>query len=280
MKVVQMKSKALSIPLRKPFTGVSQLPREIINTVLVELQTEEGLGGYGLAFAWNNRQVKSLKACIDDLEDVIIGQDIFRWAEAWQKLWNNTKHMGHQGYGIYALSALDTALWVLQAEALGKPLAHLLGGFRDTVPVYASHMLFRNWSLEELQRDAASLVDQGFRAIKMNMGDKPSKVELERLKAVREAVGPDVDLLIDVNWAWSVTQSIQMGRELECFNVYWLEDPVHSDDVDQLLQVSSALDMPVAAGETFCTKFGFSPLVEKKGCRHSHHRSAACWGSD
>ena len=247
---------ALSIPLVS--RGVN------VNPILVQLVTDDGLEAFGLAHAMLDRGVKSLKACIDDLKETIIGQDIFRWAEAWQKLWQDTGRMGHGGYGIYALSAIDTALWCLQAKALGMPLARLLGGYREEVPAYASHLLFRNWSLDELQKDAASLVEQGFRIMKMNMGDKPTKVELERLKAVREAVGEDIGIMVDVNWAWTVSQAIQIGRELERYNVYWLEDPLASDDADDLAQVANALDMPVAAGETFYHKYGFRPLLEKR----------------
>jgi len=264
MKVVKMKTSALSVPLTWPFTGGRQQPRERINPVIVELTTDDGLEAFGLAFAWNDRRVNSLKASIDDLEDVVIGQDVMRWAEAWEKLFNATRHMGHHGYGIYALSAIDTALWCLRAKALGLPLASLLGGYRSEVPAYASHLLFRNWSLDELQRDAASLVEQGFRIIKMNMGDKPARVELERLKAVREAVGEDVGIMVDINWAWTVSEAIQMGREMERYHVYWLEDPLASDDPDELARVAEALDMPVADGETFCTKYDFRRLMEKR----------------
>ena len=264
MKICKMESIVLSILLDKPFRGGRQQPRERINPVLVKLTVDDGIDAFGLAFAWNDRQVKSLKASIDDLDEVVIGQDVFRWAEAWEKLYNATKHMGHNGYGIYALSAIDTALWCLRAKALEMPLARLLGGYREEVPAYASHMLFRNWSLDELQKDAASLVDQGFRVMKMNMGDKPFRVELERLRAVREVVGEDIDIMIDVNWAWTMSQAIQIGRELERYNVYWLEDPLSSDDADDLSQVARALDVPVAAGEAFCTKYGFRSLLEKR----------------
>jgi L-alanine-DL-glutamate epimerase-like enolase superfamily enzyme len=263
MKVSNMKSVALSVPLDRPFIGSRQQLREKTNPVIVQLTTDNGLEAFGLAFAWNDRQVKSLKSCVEDLEEIIIGQDVFRGAEAWQKLYNATRHMGHHGYGIYALAAIDTALWVLRAKALGMPLAHLLGGFRERVPAYASHKLFRNWNLDELQRDAAVLVEQGFRIMKMNMGDKPLKVELERLKAVREAVGEDIDIMIDVNWAWTVADAIKIGREIERYNVYWVEDPLASDDPEQLARVAEALDMPVATGETACTKYDFRRLIEK-----------------
>lgn len=262
MKVVKMESVALSLPLEWPFTGAWRF--EKINPVVVQLTTDEGLEAFGLAIAWNDRQIASLKASIDDLEDIIIGQDVFRWAEAWQKLWQGTGWMGHHGYGIFALSAIDSALWNLRAKALGIPLARLLGGYREEVPAYASHLLWRDWSLEQLQKDAASLVERGFRAMKMNMGDKPARVEIERLKAVREAVGEDVDIMVDVTWSWTVPQAIQMGRELERYNVYWLEDPIPVYDVDGLAQIASALDVPVVVGENFSTKYGFRQLLEKK----------------
>ena len=264
MKIDHMETSALSLPLPTPFLAPGNQFREIVNPVITKISTADGLEAFGVAFTNGDHAVRSLKACLDDLEPIIMGQDIYRWAEAWQKLWWAVRHMGRQGYGIYALSTIDTALWCLRAKALDMPLAKLLGGFRDKVPAYASHMLFRDWSIDRLQKDAASLVDQGFRTVKMNMGDKPNKVELERLKAVREAVGDDIDIMIDVNWAWAVSRSIQIGRELEKYNVYWLEDPLASDDADDLAQVAHALDMPVAAGETYCHKHGFRPLFEKR----------------
>ena len=258
-----MRSVLLSIPLGKPFRAGRQELRERINPVIVQLTADNGLEAFGLAYAWNDRQVKSLKASVEDLEEIIIGQDVFRWAEAWQKLYDGTRYMGHHGYGIYALAAIDTALWVLRAKALEMPLARLLGGFRERVPAYASHMLFRSWSLDELQKDAAFLVEQGFQAMKMNMGDKPFEVELERLKVVREAVGKDVDIMVDVNWAWTAADTIRIGREMERYNVYWIEDPLASDDADQLAQVADALDVPIATGETRCTKYDFRHLIQK-----------------
>jgi L-alanine-DL-glutamate epimerase-like enolase superfamily enzyme len=259
-----MKIVALSIPLTRLIGGRGQHSIEKINPIIVQLTADNGLEAFGLAMTENDRQVKSLKASIEDLREIVIGQDVFRWADAWQKLYEGTGHMGHSGYGIYALSAIDTAMWILRAKELGLPLCHLLGGFRERVPVYASHKLFRNWSLDELQKDAASLVEKGFRAIKMNMGDKPFEVELERLKAVREAVGKDIDILIDINWAWTVADTIRIGRKLEDYGAYWIEDPLASDDPDQLAQVADALDIPIADGETYCTKYGFRQLIEKR----------------
>ncbi len=262
MKVTDMVSTLLSIPLKWPFKNGVAIYKA--NPVIVQLFTDEGLEGIGLASTYNDQRVKSLKACIDDLKEAVVGQDVFRWAETWQKLWNDTMWMGHQGYPIYALAAIDTALWDLRAKAAGLPVARLLGGYRDEVPVYASHLLFRNWSLDQLQKDAAALVAQGFRAMKMRLGVKPFRVEMERVRAVKEAVGDDIDLLVDVNWLWTVPQAIQMGRELEKYHIYWLEDPLTSNEPADWALVSSALDIKVAGGETLSSKYDFRRVLEHK----------------
>ena len=263
MNITRMEVTPLSVPLDRPFTGVRQQPRRNINPVIVRLFTDTGLDAFGIAFAWNDKQVKSLVGCIEDLQDLIIGQDVCRPTEAWQKLYAATSHMGHTGYAVYAMASIDMAIWVLRAKSLDMSLAQLLGQVRDKVPAYASHMLFRNWSIDELQKDAAFLVEQGFRAVKMNMGDKKFDIEIERLKAVRDAVGEDVKIIVDANWAWNVSDAIRIGRQIEPYRVYWLEDPLASDDPDQLAKVAEALDVPVAAGETSCTKYGFRQLIVK-----------------
>jgi len=265
MKVAQIRSTALSVPLERPmFVGNKSHLFSRFNPVVVQVTTDEGVDGFGIAFAEEDKRVKSLKVAIDELGEVMIGQDVFRWAEAWQKLFEATGHMGHRGYGIYALSAIDSALWVIQAKALGMPLARLLGGYSEKVPAYASHMLFRNWTLDELQKDAASLVAQGFRCMKMNMGDKPLSAEIERIKVIREAVGEDIEIMIDANWSWTIPQAIKIGHALDPYNVKWLEDPLASDDAEDLLQVAKALSIPIAAGETYCTKYEFRQLMEKR----------------
>ncbi len=266
MKISRLHTTALSIPIGKPFVsnhGGKKTSFGRFNPVLVRLISDEGLEAYGYAKAYNDQNIKSLKATIDDLEEVIVGQDISRPAEAWEKLWNATVHVGHHGYGIFAVAAIDSALWNLRAKAMGIPLCRLLGGHKEKVPVYANSW-FRNWEIDALQRDAAELAQRGFRFLKMRMGDRPLDQELERLGAIKDAVGKDVGIMVDVNWGWTVPQAIQAGRELQRHGVYWLEDPVVSGDFDDIAQVAAALDMPVAAGESICTKYEFRTLLEKR----------------
>jgi L-alanine-DL-glutamate epimerase-like enolase superfamily enzyme len=176
MKIVQMSTTAVSLPMEhRSFFG-KENPR--MSPVIVQLLTDQGLEGFGLAYAINDFQVKSLKASIDDLAEIVIGLDISRWAANWKDLHTALKHTGQWGgYGVNAIAAIDTALWDIRAKACGLPLARLLGGFRDRVPAYASNWLWGFLSIDELQKDAVSLVEQGHRAMKMKMGGKDPSPE-------------------------------------------------------------------------------------------------------
>jgi L-talarate/galactarate dehydratase len=264
MKIVKLETIPLSVPIDFPYRNPRYGFNEKVTVVIVKLSTDDGLDAFGVTFTWVSRQVKSLVASIEDLGQTIIGQDIMRPAEAWQKMYAATVHMGHSGHSLYALSALDSAIWVLKAKALNQPLWQLLGGFRDKVPAYASYLLWREWPIDRLQKDAAMFKEQGFKYIKMKMGDRSIADELTRFKAVREAVGDDVNIMVDGNWAWNVSEAMRLGRELEKAGVFWLEDPLISEDPDQMAELSHSLDIPVATGETFNTKYDFRRLIEKK----------------
>ena len=264
MKVTQMKVTPLSVPMDHPFQSPMGGMNAINNPVIVQLYTDEGAESFGICTTSNNMRVKSLKACLDDLAPVVIGQDVARINEAWQKLWAATGGMGHTGYGIMALSAIDNALWVLRAKMLNLPLSTLLGGYREKVPAYCSYLLWRNWTIDQLQKDAADVVKMGFKAMKMRMGTYPFDVEVQRYKAVREVVGKDIDIMVDCNWAYTTPQAIRLGRMLDGLGLFWFEDPLTSDDAEQIAQVSAALDTPIVVGETWSTKYGFRTLFEKK----------------
>ncbi len=262
MKITGFETTALRLPVRDSFVGSVRF--ECFNPVIVELFTDEGLRAHGVAMVFNNFHVGLLKACIDSVAEVVVGADLALWAENWQRLHRSSSRIGSDGLGVYAMAAVDMALWNLRAKALEVPLAKLLGGCRDRVPVYASNYLWRDRSIDELQLEAALLVSKGFTAIKMRMGQKTHNEELRRLRAVREAVGPDVDIMVDVLWVWTVYEATVMGREMEKLGVYWLEDPVPTHNVAGLSEIALVLDLPLVAGENVSNKRGFRELFERR----------------
>ena len=152
-------------------------------------------------------------------------------------------------FTLAALSALDCALWDLHARQLGLPLYRLLGGVRDRVPAYASHGLWRGLSPGVLAENAARHVEQGYGAVKLRIGGEPQPEEaLERLRAVREAIGPSVTLLADVNGRWPAELAANLVPRIAEFALGWLEDPVGSDD-PAVTAALAAAGTPLATGE-------------------------------
>jgi L-talarate/galactarate dehydratase len=262
VRITGFETTALRVPVRESFVGSVRF--ECFNPVVVELATDEGLRAHGVAMVFNNFHVGLLKSCIDAVAETIVGADLATWAAAWERLRKTSIRIGGEGLGVFSMAAVDMALWNLRAKALEMPLARLLGGCREEVPVYASNYLWRDRSIDELQKEAAGLVAQGYRAIKMRMGQKTRTEDLKRLVAVREAVGPEVDIMVDVLWVWTVYDSIVMGREMEKLGVYWLEDPIPTHDVAGLSEIAHALDMPLVAGENVSGKRGFRELFERR----------------
>lgn len=262
MKVSRMEIIPLAVPLEYPF--FDSVAMETIHPVVVRLYTDDGLDSFGVCFTFF--RPGSLVACIEDLRDLVIGAEVMYAENTWQKLFQAIKPMGRKGFALFALSAIDTALWGIRAKAAGVPLSHLLGGFQNRVPAYASFLLWRDRSLDQLQKEGALLIEKGFSMIKLKMGGRTVSEERTRLKALRESVGKDTAIMIDANWRWSVKEATQIGRMLEEENVFWLEDPLSTEDPSPLAQVSSALVIPVATGENFSTKYEFRNLIEKKSC--------------
>ena len=151
---------------------------------------------------------------------------------------------------IHWSAAVDMALWDIKGKALNQTVSSLLGGYRDRMPTYASGALMRPMNLEYLAEAGPRLVNMGFKQMKTQMGAEPTPAkEVERMKVMRESVGDDIDLMCDINQLWDVNQAIDIGRRVEEYHLFWLEDVVAHDDYQGLGRVADALTTPIAAGE-------------------------------
>src|SRR6266850_5222884 len=172
---------------------------------------------------------------------------------------------GPGGLFTLALSAIDIACWDLKGKALGRSVAALLGGLRERVPTYASGALVRPHPVKYLAEAGPRLVKMGFRQMKMQCGSEPTvAASVERVRVMREAIGPDVDLMCDINQLWSVNQAIEVGARLEPYHLFWLEDPTTHDDYPGLARVADALTTPIAAGEYHYGIVPFRHLLEAR----------------
>ena len=266
MKISRFESHVLRIPADEPLAGGPATPGATRDFVALRLYTDAGLEGLGLTF-FGAALTGALKSAVDSLAALTVGENPLRVEAITQKLRAAGGSSGPGGIFALALAAIDIALWDIKGKALDVPVATLAGGFRDKVPTYASGALMRTFPLDHVAKAAAALVGKGFKQMKTQLalpGDTTPAREVERIRVIREAIGPDIDLMCDINQRWDVRQAISIGRRVEEFNLFWLEDVVAPDDYPGLAAVTQALATPVAAGEYVYGKVPFRHMLEAR----------------
>lgn len=267
MKISRIRSQIVRLPVDEPLAGgpavVAGSTREF---VALRVGTDEGVEGLGVTF-FGGALTGALKSAVDALGALAVGEDALRVEAVTQKLRAAAGSAGPGGIFTLALAAIDIALWDIKGKAFNVPVAKLAGGYRDRVPTYASGALMRTFPLEHVARAAPLLVAKGFRQMKTQLalpGDTTPQREVERIRVIRQAIGPDIDLMCDINQRWDVRQAISIGSRLEEYHLYWLEDVVAADDYAGLAGVASALATPVAAGEYVWGKVPFRHMLEAR----------------
>ena len=267
MKITSYESAALNIPEDDP---LANMPEEVGRTrpvVILRLRTDVGIEGIGVTL-WGGRLSGSLRAAVDELAAQTIGEDPRRIENIIAGLRGAAGSSGGPG-GIFtlALAAIDTALWDIMGQAAEQPLWKLLGGHRDRVNTYASGSLRRGLTHDQAQHAARVLVEKGFVEMKTQMalpGDPPPAEEIRRVRLVRDAIGPDIKLMCDINQRWRPEQAIDIGSRVEDVGLFWLEDVTTADDFAGLARVADALATPVAGGEYVWGIAPFRHMVEAR----------------
>ena len=254
----------VAAPVERPFTSSRGWLYKTRGSCIVEIETTDGIVGWGECYGPS----AVAKAYIEtQFAPRIIGRDAFDVEVIWEDLYNRIKDYGGRGMATSALSGIDIALWDIIGKSCGKPIHKLIGGaYRTEVTAYATGLYFIDMDrlIEEAVEEAEEFVGNGFVAIKMKIGLGSPKLDIERVAAVRKAIGDDVRLMVDANHCFTVPQAIRIGRELEKLNVEWFEEPISPEDVDGYVEVTRSLDMAVAGGENEFTRWGFRDLVVRK----------------
>ena len=232
-----------------------------VETVLVRIETDTGIVGWGEAFSPVARG--ATKSIVEDIcRTVIMGHDPHDVEYLWYRTYSAMRERGHgTGFYVDALSGVDQALWDIVGKALGKPVYKLLGGgYRDKVRVYSG---FGGTDPARMADQAAEMVRLGYGALKLHIRLSNPEI-LDIVGAVRERVGGQIELMVDVHTTRDVSEAILLGRGLERHGVRWLEAPVAPEDPDGHAEIARALDMQVASGEWLRTSYEWRPWLEKR----------------
>lgn len=270
MKIADVEAYMLTGPPEERGHWVSHYPVHQANELLVRLRTDEGIEGFGLGSS--RLLIKGAAEMFSEgLKELIVGEDALAPERLYEKIFSIThRKLAYQKEWarsalLIAGAAVDIAAWDVLGKAAGRPLFRLFGGYREEVPCYVTCAYYRDGKdLGELREEMEMLRDQGHGAFKAKIGGAPLAEDMARLRVVREVIGPDADLMLDVNGAWDLPTAIEGARLLEEVRPRWLEEPVRwFDDRRELKILSGKTSIPLSAGESEQTAHGVRALLEE-----------------
>ncbi|MDB4231666.1 mandelate racemase/muconate lactonizing enzyme family protein [Candidatus Pelagibacter sp.] len=267
MKITSIKSHVLRYELDAEL-GYSQQYYKHRTAHLVEVQTDEGITGWGECFGPGNIALANKYIVEKVIQPLIVGEDPLNKEYIWHKVYNLLRDSGQKGMPIQALSGIDIALWDILGKKTKTPLYQLVGGkCNDQIPVYGYGMMLQKKSVDELvelfKEEAKQIKSKNFKAMKMKIGLGP-KEDLKLVQAVRVAIGKDFKLMVDANHAYNVNDALYVGRGLDELDIFWFEEPVAPENYDGYKELRQKINTNIAGGEAEFTKYGWNELIKNK----------------
>jgi D-galactarolactone cycloisomerase len=281
VKIVDLKVHVLKTSLEVPF-AFSQGWVKSRSATLVEVVTDEGLIGWGEAFAQGLEPPEIAATVIEKaLRPLVLGASPLDTEVLWHRMYHMTRDYGRKGSVVAAISAVDTALWDIAGKARGEPIYQLLGGaFRTLVQPYATGFYRIDGQGEgaRLADEAISHFEAGFRLMKVKLGYgvKDDIRVMEQIAAAMQ--GKPVEFMVDSNHAYGRADALRLGRALEQYDLLWYEEPVVPEDIASYVSLREQLAMPIAGGENEHTLFGFRHLLGAGGVDIAQPDLGSCGG--
>ncbi|MCK1312891.1 mandelate racemase/muconate lactonizing enzyme family protein [Bradyrhizobium sp. 23] len=257
MKITAVRTHILQASLSHPF-ACARAWCDMRTAMLVEIETDQGLVGWGECCG----PARITAAVVETITPWLIGEDPLRIECLWQMVYGRLRDHGQKGVVIQGLSGIDVALWDIMGKRFGVPVYQLLGGAQRTqVGSYATGLYRREAGdpIRYLAEEASNYVAEGFPAVKLRVGFGEYE-DAAVTRAVREAIGPRITLMVDANHAYDSVAAIRLGRMIEQYDIGWFEEPVSPEDINGYRAVKSAIAIPIAGGECEFTRFGFRNL--------------------
>jgi L-alanine-DL-glutamate epimerase-like enolase superfamily enzyme len=262
MKIADVKTTWLSIPLKSPLADSTHV-LDKIEWILVDVVTDTGLTGSAHMLNFDYAP-ELLKGIVDtELKEQVVGQNPLLIEKVREVGLRQTEYIGHCGVAAWGVAAIDIALWDILGKHLHCPVAFLLGAYRDSVPIYGSGG-WLSYSMDQLLEEVTSYARRGFKGVKMTVGSGNMKQDVQRVKAVRKAIGGDLMLMVDANQGWNTHQARQFYRQIRDCNIFWFEEPIPKDDWDGYSKLASAIDVPLATGEREYSLTNFREILKRQ----------------
>jgi mandelate racemase len=256
--------RAVAAPMRRPL-ATSTGAVSVAPLVLLDMRTDAGIVGRSYLFSIGRQNLKPIAALVEAMAGMLKGDPVVPY-EIERKLRARHTLLGVHNIVLFAMAGIDMCAWDALGQALGQPVARLLGGAPQPVPAYNSKGL-GIMPLKPLVKEAIELVEEGFSAVKLRLGRGEAKADLEALRAVKKAIGPDVALMVDFNQALTVAEALKRGRMIdEEGGVLWIEEPVRADDFAGCAKVAREVATPIQIGENFMGPEQMAQAIAAAGC--------------
>jgi len=251
--ITWIKLSRIMLPLNAPISDAKvltgrQKPMTEIAFLFAEIATQEGHAGIGFSYS-KRAGGPGQFAHAKEIAPVLLGEDPNDIARLWDKLMWAGASVGRSGLATQAIAAFDIALWDLKAKRAHLPLAKLLGAHRDSVQCYNTSGGFLSMPIEQVLENVSKALASGIGGIKIKVGQPDPAIDLKRVQAVRDHLGPNVPLMVDANGQWDRPTAMRFGRVLEQFNLTWIEEPLDAYDAQGHAALAAQLDTPIATGE-------------------------------
>jgi mandelate racemase len=249
VRIKGIRTRAVAAPMKRPLaTSIATLT--VAPLLLLDLETDGGLVGRSYLFGLGKHHLAPIAKLVEAMAAMIEGDEVAPF-DLERKLRGRYALLGVHNIVLFAMSGIDMAAWDALGQALGQPLARLLGAAPRPIPAYNSKGL-GILPEKELVKEAAELLDEGFRAVKLRLGRPSAADDLKALRAVKQQIGPDIALMVDFNQALTVAEAIRRGRMIDDEGgVYWIEEPVRADDFAGNAKVTREVATPIQIGENF-----------------------------
>ena len=266
MKITQVRTELLRMPLPRPMQAAHSTnqkggPVGMVNMPVVFITTEDGTTGIG--YAWSLLGGDTATRCIlkDDFASLLIDEDALDHERLWHKLYRRLQTVGRRGLVTQAQAAVDLALWDIKGKIAKMPVYKLLGGRRESAPVYYSDGGWLYMSVSEMVAAFEEYMAKGMFGVKMKIGHPDYRTDIQRVREVRKALGDKVWIAVDANQKWDYPTAVRVGRELEQLGVAWFEEPLLCEDVPGHTRLAAKLDIPIALGETLGSRYEFDSYL-------------------
>lgn len=268
MKITKIASHVLQYDLPEEL-GYSQQYYARRTAHLVEIETDEGVTGWGECFGPGNVAIANKGIVEKVIQPMVLGEDPLNRDVIWHKVYNLLRDHGQKGMPLQSLSGVDIALWDIAGKITSLPLHKMIGGaHRSTVPAYGYGMMLKRESVEDhiarFKDEAAMILDMGFKATKMKVGLGP-KSDVRLCCAVAEGMRDASQFMVDANHCYTTSDAFYVGRALEELGTYWFEEPIAPEDLDGYRELRAGLTVNISGGEAEFSRWGWRSILENRG---------------